>query len=216
MQINCHQKSSMSNLLHTFGFSSPKSNQLSERYVAAIGGSAGLLEPLKTFFDHTPIDSVSYVILRHLARDYQSALKQILSRHSKLEIVEVDKDMPLEKNKIYLLPSDKYMIIANEKFHLVDRNETGPNRAIDIFLQSMAWDMKDHAIAVILSGAGSDGARGAQFVKEAGGMVIAQEPSSCEHASMPSKVIESGNADHTVFPHQMPGIILKHVGQRES
>lgn len=174
-----------------------------------------MLEPLKTFFDHTPNDRVSYVILRHLSPNYQSMLKQILSKHSKLEIVEVEHDMPLEKNKVYLLPSDKYMIISNEKFHLVDRNETGPNRAIDVFLQSMAGDMKDHSIAVILSGAGTDGARGAQFVKEAGGMVIAQEPSSCEYASMPAKVIENGDADHTVLPHEMPKIIVKHVEQKQ-
>lgn len=174
-----------------------------------------MLEPLKTFFDHTPNDRISYVILRHLSRTHQSMLKEILQKHSKLEIIEVQHEMPLEKNKIYLLPSDKYMIISNETFHLVNRNETGPNRAIDVFMQSMAWDMKDHSIAVILSGAGTDGARGAQFVKEAGGMVIAQSPSSCEHSSMPSAVIGNGDADHTLLPHQMPEIIMKHVQQKE-
>jgi len=184
---------------------------MSERFIAAIGGSAGVLNPLKTFFDHTPSDQVSYVILRHLSPTHQSALKQILERHSKLEIIEVDHDMPLGKNKIYLLPPDKYMVIANETLHLVDRNTEGPNRAVDVFLQSMAWEHGDKSIAIILSGAGSDGAKGAQYVKEAGGMVIAQAPESCEYASMPSRVIESGNADTTALPEEMPSIIMKHI-----
>ena len=182
-----------------------------QRYLAAIGGSAGVLEPLKTFFDHTPNDKVSYVILRHLPQTYQSLLKQILTRHSRLGIVEVKDGMLLEKNKIYLLPSDKYMIITDEKFQLVNRNEAGPNRAIDIFMQSMAGDMGARSIAVILSGAGSDGAKGVKYIKEAGGMVIAQQPESCEHPSMPKKAIESGNVDHTVLPGEMPGLILKYV-----
>jgi two-component system, chemotaxis family, CheB/CheR fusion protein len=186
---------------------------LSERYVAAIGGSAGGLEPLKTFFDHTPADQVSYVILRHLPTTYRSLLKAILSRHARLDIIEVDHDMPLEKNKIYLLPSDKYMVIGNGILHLIDRSEKGPNCAIDIFLKSLAGEHGSKSIAVILSGAGSDGTKGAQYVREAGGMVIAQQPASCEHPSMPSKVIESGNANTTALPEDMPGIIRKHVGQ---
>jgi two-component system CheB/CheR fusion protein len=181
-----------------------------ERYIAAIGGSAGVLEPLKIFFDHTPVDQVSYVVLRHLDPSYQSALKQILTRHSRLEIVEATNEMKLEPNKIYLLPSNKYMLLSNNVFYMIDRTE-GPNRAVDIFLKSMAWDMGNRGIAVILSGAGMDGTKGAKYVKEAGGMVIAQTPSSCEHPSMPRNVIESGNADHTLHPSQMPAVIQDYV-----
>ena len=72
---------------------------MSERYIAAIGGSAGALEPLKSFFDHTPNDNVSYVILRHLPPSYQSLLKDILSKHSLLEIIEVVDEMRLEKKQ---------------------------------------------------------------------------------------------------------------------
>jgi two-component system, chemotaxis family, CheB/CheR fusion protein len=194
----------------------PKSNEMNALFVVAVGGSAGVLEPLKEFFDHTPNDSVSYVILRHLSPSYHSMLKQILTRHSRLEIIEVEHEMALEKNKVYLLPSDRYLVLSNKMFQFVARNKTGPNRAIDVFLQSMAWDLKQRSIAVILSGAGTDGAVGARHVKEAGGLVIAQEPSSCEHASMPLKVIRAGSADHTVLPQQMPEIILRHVQQMKA
>ena len=188
---------------------------MSQRFLAAIGGSAGVLEPLRAFFDHTPSDQLSYVILRHLAPTHQSQLKQILRKHSRLEIIEVDRDMPLEKNKIYLMPPDKYLVISNETFHLVERNAQGPNRAVDIFFQSMAWDHGAKSIAVVLSGAGTDGTAGAKYVKEAGGMVIAQHPSSCEYPSMPMHVIESGSADELAFPQDMPAIIRKHIKEHD-
>lgn len=184
---------------------------MSDRFIAAIGGSAGVLEPLKTFFDHTPVDEISYVILRHLSPTHESVLKQILEKHSRLEIIEVDHDMPLDRNKIYLLPPDKYMVIANEILHLVERNDQRPNRAIDVFMQSMAWEHGEKSIAVILSGAGSDGSKGAQYVKEANGFVIAQYPVSCEYPSMPLHVIQSGSADVIALPEDMASIIQKHI-----
>lgn len=58
--------------------------------------------------------------------------------------------MPMEKNKVYLLPSDMCMVISNNTFHLVDRNTEGLNRAVDVFLQSMVWDHADKSIAIIL------------------------------------------------------------------
>lgn len=169
------------------------------------------MEPLKTFFDHTPNDQVSYIILRHLPPAHQSALKQILTRHSRLEVIEAADGMRLEINKVYLPPSHKYLVIEHDIFHLVDRPETGPNRAVDVFMQSLAWGYGTHAIGVILSGAGNDGVKGTKYIKEAGGMTIAQEPSSCEHASMPDNAIRAGNIDYTALPHNMPGIILRHV-----
>lgn len=173
-----------------------------------------MLTPLTAFFDHTPNDQVSYVILRHLSPTYQSQLKHILKKHSLLEIIEVDYDMPLEGNKIYLMPPNKYLVISNEIFHLVERNAKGPNKAVDVFLQSMAWEHGNKSIAIILSGAGSDGTKGAGYVKEAGGMVIAQVPASCEYPSMPAHVIESDNADIIALPEDMPDIIQKHIQQR--
>jgi len=183
---------------------------LKKRYITAIGGSAGALDPLKIFFDHTPNDQVTYVVVRHLSPTYKSVLKKILDKHSRLEIIEVEDGMLLENNKVYLPPSDKYMVLEQGVFHLLERQE-GPNRAIDTFMKSVAWNIGDRSIAVILSGAGSDGVKGAEFVKNAGGLVIAQLPESCEHASMPAHAIKSGNVDYVVLPSQMPRIILDHV-----
>lgn len=182
---------------------------MSDKYVAAIGGSAGALNPLIKFFDYTPNDQVTYVVVRHLSVEHKSALKQILDKYAKLEIIEVEDGMRVEDNKIYLLPEAKYMLLENDAFRLVER-PAGPNRAIDVFMQSLGLEKGPHSIAVILSGGGYDGVKGIEVVK-AGGMVIAQTPASCEHASMPAHAIQSGYVDHTVLPSEMPSVIRNHV-----
>lgn len=108
-----------------------------EHYIVAIGGSAGSLEPLIAFFDHTPLDSAAYIILRHLPKDSQSQLKLLLDRHSQLSIIEVAGSTPVEANNVYIAPSYKHLIIEDQRLHLVER-PTGPNRSIDLFFHSLA------------------------------------------------------------------------------
>jgi chemotaxis response regulator CheB len=180
-------------------------------YIVGIGGSAGSLEPLLTFFDHTPLDDASYIIVRHLPKDNRSELKNILERHSCLQIVDVVEGMRLEANKVYVGPSHMHMIIKEQKLQLVPRPK-GPNSAIDLFLDSLAEEaLEGKAIAVILSGAGLDGVKGAGAVKQAGGFVIAQDPISCEFSSIPQHTIESGVVDYVRVPAEMPALIQEYI-----
>lgn len=84
-----------------------------KQYIIAIGASAGGLEAISAFFDYTPLDAVSYILIQHLAYDYKSMMAQILARHSKLEVLEVTDNMRVESNKVYLIPSSKFMVIKN-------------------------------------------------------------------------------------------------------
>jgi chemotaxis response regulator CheB len=103
-----------------------------QHYVVAIGGSAGSLDPLTTFFDHTPLDNASYIIIRHMPKNYETQLKAILKRHSKLSIVKAEKGMPIEKNNVYVSDADDHLVIRDNKFHFISRT-VGPNRSIDEF-----------------------------------------------------------------------------------
>jgi two-component system CheB/CheR fusion protein len=182
-----------------------------ELYIVAIGGSAGSLEPLKSFFGHTPLDSASYVIIRHLPQDYQSHLKVLLDRYSRLPIVEVRGGEIIAPNTVYIGPAHQHMVIRNKKLHVVERHH-GPNRAIDLFLHSLASEqLENKAIAVILSGAGFDGVKGASAIKAAGGWVIAQDPVTCELDTMPRYTINSGAADQALAPSDMPAAIQAYV-----
>ena len=86
-----------------------------------------------------------------------------------------------------------------------------PNWAINIFFESLANYKKDKTIAVVLSGSGTDGSLGAAAIKQAGGMVIAQDPASCDHSSMPLNVINKGLADFVLLPGEMPAVIQEYI-----
>src|SRR5215211_4737847 len=117
-------------------------------YIIAIGSSAGGLASLKVFFDFTPSDQVSYVLLSHISINYKSELKEILKRHSSINIQEAADGMRVEKNMIYLLPSNKMMVIEEGTLYLMSRSQAPlyPNWAIDIFMQSLAAERKDKSI----------------------------------------------------------------------
>ena len=188
---------------------------MENKFIVAIGSSAGGQIPMESFFDCAPNDHASYIILRHLPINYKSILGHILKKHSKLEIIEVENATLIESNKVYLQPSDMYMTIENDRLFLFPRylQSLYPNRSIDIFLNSLAVAKHDQSIAVILSGGGNDGAKGAALIKEMGGMVIVQKPQSCLCNSMPLSTIETGSVDYELIPEDMPGVILKHINK---
>ena len=182
-----------------------------EHFIVAIGGSAGSVEPLKAFFNHTPLDSAAYVIVRHMPPDSQSVLKALLERHSDLRFVEAAEGVALQPNTVYISPAHKHVVICEGRFQLVDRPE-GPNRAIDLFFHSLAAEgMGTRAIAVVLSGSGFDGVKGAEAIKRAGGLVIVQDPATSEYDMMPGSTIGAGVADKVAAPAQMPAAIHAHV-----
>jgi two-component system CheB/CheR fusion protein len=153
------------------------------------------------------------VLIRHIPIAHQSVLHEVLQRHSKLEILQAEDGELIKKDHVYLPPSNMYMTIKNNRLYLRPRiveDSTG-NWSINIFLESLAKDKGRQAIAVILSGGGSDGAKGAFSIKEAGGCVIVQKPESCEHSSMPLNTIRTGIVDHILMPSEMPDAILKHT-----
>jgi len=181
-------------------------------FIIAIGGSAGFLAPLLSFFDYALNDRVSYVILCHLQTDTPSLLKRIVQWHSKLEVIDGADNIPVENNKVYVLPPGYYMTIKDGILYLQDRKGTR-NCAIDIFMKSLAADFGERSVGIILSGTGENGLEGAASIKKAGGFVLVQDPSSCEFDAMPLNVIDSGNFDHILFPEEMPQTILHYVAR---
>ena len=108
-------------------------------HIIAIGASAGGMSEINLFFDHTPLDEVSYVIIQHLSPDFKSRMADLLARHSKLKVKEAEDDMRVECNQVYLIPSDKYMTISNDRLHLTNKaKKHGPHLTIDAFFKSLA------------------------------------------------------------------------------
>lgn len=188
-----------------------KSNK--DLYVIAIGASAGGMEAIHLLFDYTPEDGVAYVIIQHLSPDHQSFMAELLAKHSKLKIMIAEENMSVEANCVYLMPKGKNMTIKNLTLHLTDIQSRQPNTAIDIFFDSLAEDVGDKSIAIILSGTGSDGTKGITAIKKSGGFVIAQDPESAKFNGMPNSAIETGNVDIVRPPELIPEEIIAHLNQ---
>ena len=186
-------------------------------HIIAIGASAGGLEEINSFFDHTPLDGVSYVIVQHLSPDFKSRMVELLARHSKLEVEQAVNEMEVNSNHVYLIPNDKFMTIKDNKLYLSEKGKIqGPHLTINRFFNSLAKDCGKKAIGIILSGLGSDGTEGIKSIKKAGGMVIARDPETSEFSSMPSNAIATGMVDFVLEPELMPNTIedyVKHEGE---
>ncbi|SDM90613.1 two-component system, chemotaxis family, CheB/CheR fusion protein [Daejeonella rubra] len=185
-------------------------------YIIAIGASAGGMDEINLFFDHTPLDGVAYVIIQHLSPNFKSRMVELLARHSKLIVLEAENEMKVICNKVYLIPHNKFMTISNGNLYLSDKeNIKGPHLTINTFFDSLATDYGKKAIGIILSGLGSDGTEGIKAIKKAGGMVIARNPANSEFGSMPSSAIATGLVDFVLDPELMPTAIEDYVNHTE-
>lgn len=182
------------------------------QYIIAIGASAGGLQAISEFFDYTPLDAVSYIIIQHLSADFKSEMTAILSRHSKLEVIEATNNVKIQANTVYLIPSSKFMTIKNGQLVLTDKKDKkGPHMTIDHFFTSLAQERGSKAIGVVLSGTGTDGSKGAVAIKNSGGLILVQDPDTATFNAMPLAAIATGCADSVLSPQAMPQVIEDYV-----
>ncbi|GAA4212865.1 hypothetical protein GCM10022289_44270 [Pedobacter jeongneungensis] len=190
-------------------------NKRYDKYIVAIGASAGGLEAIHEFFDHMPANSsFSFVVIQHLSSDYKSLLVELVGKHTHMKVFEAANDMAIQQDCVYIIPNNKLMTLVNGRLKLADKSQIkAPNTAIDHFLYTLAKDKKEKAIAIILSGTGTDGTKGIQSIKENGGMVIVQDPASAKFDGMPNSAIASGNADHVMVPSRMQEELFSYVNE---
>ena len=170
-----------------------------------IGASAGGLEALQQLLQNLPRSTgASFIIVQHLSPDFKSMMQELLSKHTAMSVNNVTDSMRIEPNTIYLIPPKKNMIVAQGLLMLSDKvPDSGLSLPIDIFFRSLAEDQQHKAIGIILSGTGSDGSRGIKALKEAGGLVIAQDPASAKFDGMPNSAINTGVIDLILPPEEM-------------
>ncbi|MFO7911036.1 MAG: chemotaxis protein CheB [Desulfotignum sp.] len=189
-----------------------KTNTLkSPSHIIGVGASAGGLMALEAFFKQVPLKTgLAFVVIQHLPPDHKSMMAELLARHTQLSILYIQDDMPVAPDSIYLIPPGYNITLFHNRF-LLSRHKNHPrqlNLPIDTFLASLAEDQEDKAMAVILSGTGSDGSRGVRHIKEKFGIVLAQDPASAQFDGMPGNAIETGTVDFILPPEQMAQQIL--------
>src|SRR6188768_3423962 len=184
-------------------------------YVVGIGASAGGLEALEHFFDNVPTKTgMAFVVVQHLSPDFKSLMDEILARRTSLPISLVQDAMVVEKDHIYLIPPKKEMIISDGRLLLSERDRQQElTLPIDVFFRSLAQDCGPRAIAIVLSGGGTDGSRGIRDVHEAGGLVVVQDVESAQFDGMPRTARDAGVATWVLPPQDMPGVLVEHASR---
>ena len=185
----------------------PKNDKLR---IVAIGASAGGLEALQTLFDNMPNNTdMAFLVVQHLSPDFKSLMDELLARHTQMSVELADHQQRLKPNHIYLIPPGTNMEIEAGKFKLTKQNRDGSlNLPIDICFVSVAKEAGENAVGIVLSGTGSDGARGVRAIKEAGGLIMAQEPKTARFDGMPRSAIASGCIDAVLPPEEIPKVLV--------
>lgn len=186
-----------------------------DKYIVAIGASAGGLEAIHEFFDHMPeSSSFSFIVIQHLSSDYKSLLVELVAKHTHMQVFEAANNMAIQQNCVYIIPNNKLMTVSQGRLRLADKSLIkAPNTAIDTFLHTLAKDKMEKAIAVILSGTGTDGTKGIRSIKEFGGLVIVQDPATAKFDGMPNSAIASGDIDFVLPPPKIYEELFSYVNE---
>ena len=182
-----------------------------ERFpIVGIGASAGGLEALEDFFSHTPADSgMAFVVVQHLDPTHKGMMPELLQRVTSMPVTQVRDRMKVKRDCIYVIPPNKDLSLLHGVLHLIDPvAPRGLRLPIDFFLRSLADDQHERAIAVILSGMGSDGTLGLRAIKEFAGLVLVQNPATAKFDGMPGSAINAGLADIVAEARDLPQRIL--------
>jgi two-component system CheB/CheR fusion protein len=196
---------------------STASSELADFHIVAIGASAGGLDSLERLFTHLPTDTgMAFVVLQHLSPDFKSLMDELLSRRTAMPIRQAEHDLPVEPNTVYLLPPMKEMIIRRRRLLLNDRDpRLGLTLPIDLFFRSLAQDAGPRAVAVILSGSGSDGSRGVQEIAKVGGTVFCETTDTAQFNGMPLSAMRTGTVDQVLPPEEI-ALAIAGLGRPEA
>lgn len=173
--------------------------------IVAIGASAGGLQAFQQVLEHLDPDTgMAFILVTHLAPDQKSFLTEILERYTQMPVVHIAHGLTPQPNHIYVLMPNQSLTIHHGVLHV----EHPPvneriHHPIDRFFYSLAIDMKNHAIGVVLSGADSDGALGVKAIKGEGGIALVQTPESAIHTGMPTSSIANDHVDLVLPPPEI-------------
>jgi two-component system CheB/CheR fusion protein len=181
--------------------------------VVGLGASAGGMAALKEFFPAMPRHAgIAFVVVMHLDPDSPNMLPDLLTGLTGFTVLEASENQAIEADHVYIIPPGKNLLLHEGRVRLEPRTSLLPT-AIDAFFRSLAEDRQERAVAIVLSGGGSDGALGIREVKARGGLVLVQDPATAEHPEMPQSAIATEMVDFVLPPAEMPDFLLRYTKQ---
>jgi two-component system CheB/CheR fusion protein len=174
-------------------------------FIVGIGASAGGLEALSLLLPSLPKNlGLSYVVVQHLSPTYRSMMSQLLGRETTMPVRDIEDSMSPEPNTVYITPPNRNLTLLDGHFRLVEpAKESLPKPSVNRFFASLAEEIGESTIGIILSGTGSDGAAGIHAIKAAGGFTFSQDPETAKYSGMPQSAIDTGSVDWILPPENM-------------
>jgi len=173
--------------------------------MVGIGASAGGLNSLLDLFQAIePGIGFAFLIAQHLSPDHDSKLAEILANTAKLPVMEAREGMRIQADHVYVIPPDADISVSVGCLRLQRRQGCSPpHLPADHLFRSLARELGKEAIGIVLSGTGSDGAKGLKAIKTGGGVAFAEDPSSARFDGMPRSAISMGCVDYVLPPKEI-------------
>ncbi len=181
--------------------------------VVAIGASAGGLDAIQELFRQMPADTgFAFVLIQHLSPRHETLIPELLAPLTAMPVRTVEDETVVHANHIYVMPPHGTLTIDDCVLYLAkpSRMSRGRRSPIDRFFRSLAEDQEDEAVAIILSGTGTDGVLGLKAVKDHGGLTLVQNPETAHYDSMPRSAILTGAVDLIAAVERMPARLVEH------
>ena len=166
--------------------------------IVALAASAGGLTALSQVLSGLPSGfPATIVVVQHLDPRHRSLMADILSRRTSLRVKQAEEGDRLEPATVYIAPPNRHLLVNPDGSLSLSQSELVHfvRPSADLLFESAAASYKDRAIAVVLTGTGSDGTMGVQAVKKMSGTVIAQDGKTAEFSGMPVAAIQTGSVD---------------------
>ncbi len=179
--------------------------------LVGIGASAGGLEAIGELLSGLPADTgMAFLVVQHLDPTHGSMLAEILAKKTAMPVKEAHDGQTIDANHVYVIVPNTTMSVAGRHLRLRRRVDApGPPTPIDELFDSLAHDVAQDAIGVILSGTGSDGALGMQAIKGEGGITFAQDEASARFRAMPRAAVEMGCVDSVLSPSAIAAALAR-------
>ena len=154
-------------------------------------------------------NGMAFILVQHLDPTHESMMVDLLAGHTSMTVGQATDGMPIEPDHLYVIPPATYLSIGDGALHQSrPQAPHGARLPFDFLLHSLAEECGPRAVAVILSGTGADGTLGLKAVKEAGGLVTAQEPDEAGFDGMPLSAIATGAVDLVLPVAKIPDALV--------
>ena len=186
---------------------------LNSERIVAIGASTGGTEALRVLLEAMPENAPGFVVVQHMPEGFTADFAKRLSKTCKVHVTEAAQGDAIVNGRALIAPGNRHTLVRRSGTTYYAEVVDGPlvsrhRPSVDVLFRSVAQTAGPNAVGVILTGMGSDGARGLLEMKQAGALTIAQDEQTCVVFGMSKEAIDYGAVCNIASLQQIPGIIL--------